>query len=268
MKRKLGMNCDCIRHGDLTKVETLELISQAGFECVFMNMNEPSVIGEVKKCADRLGLEFQFIHAPYKGSNRMWLEGDDYLPLQNGILESVDVAAENGIGMIVMHVTGGWHTPPLCDLGFSRYDKIVEYAGKKGIRIAFENVRKLGDHACMMQRYEDLSHVGFCYDTGHEHCYTETVPFIDLYHKRMWCTHLNDNLGRDHKDLEADGDFHYLPLDGTFDFQNMIRKMDHYGYNGSLMLEVFNTTRPEYKALSPEEYIRLAYRKLKSVSEL
>lgn len=268
MKRKLGMNCDCIRHGDLTKLETLELISQAGFECLFMNMNEPRVIEEVKNHADRLGMDFQFIHAPYKGSNRMWLEGDDYLPLQEGILEAADVAAANGIGMIVMHVTGGWHTPPLCDLGFSRYDRIVEHAEKKGVRVAFENVRKLGDHACMMQRYEELSHVGFCYDTGHEHCYTETVPFIDLYHERMWCTHLNDNLGRDHNDPEADGDFHYLPLDGSFDFQRMIRKMDHYGYGGSLMLEVFNTARPEYKELSPKEYIRLAYEKLKTVSEL
>lgn len=268
MKRKLGMNCDCIRFGELSKIETLELIREAGFDCTFMNMNERRVISEVKLYADRMGMDFEFIHAPYRGSNNMWLEGDAYLPLMNGILESVDCAEECGIGMIVMHVSGGWHTPPLCDRGFFRYDRIVEYAEKKGVRIAFENVRKLGDHASLMHRYAECAHVGFCYDTGHEHCYTETVPFIDLYHNRMWCTHLNDNLGRDHNDLEADGDFHYLPLDGTFDFKTMIRRMDRYGYGGSLMLEVFNTTKPEYKAMPPESYVRLAYEKLKTVSEL
>lgn len=268
MRRKLGLNCDCIRWGEISKTHTLELTKAAGFDSFFMNMCKRQVIAEAKDAGDRLGLEFEFIHAPYRGSNDMWKEGDGYLTLMNGILESVDAASETGVGMIIMHVSSGWHPPQVCDLGFSRFDRIVEYADKKGVRIAFENVRKLGDHAAIMHRYEDVQNVGFCYDSGHEHCYTETVPFIDLYHSRMWCTHLNDNLGRDHTDLEADGDFHFLPFDGTCDFKAMIERMDHYGYTGSLMLEVFNTTRPAYKEMTPEEYIQLAYHRVKRISEL
>ncbi len=268
MKRKLGLNCDCIRYGSLSKTETVDLIRDAGFECLFMNMNELAVISAVKEKAVQRGLSFEFIHAPFRGSNDMWMEGEAYLPLMNGILATIDAAAATEVGMVILHVSSGWHTPPLCDLGFSRFDRIVEYAGEKGIRLAFENVRKLGDHASILHRYAETPHVGFCYDSGHEHCYTETVPFIDLYHSRMWCTHLHDNLGRDHKDLEADGDFHYLPLDGTVDFQAMIRKMDRFGYQGSLMLEVFNTTQPQYRELSPEEFVRLAYERVKKVSEL
>lgn len=267
MNRKLGINCDCIRE-DIDTLETLALVHTIGFDSTFTKMSDRRLIAAIKNKTIEYGMDFEFIHAPFRGANVMWQAGEDYLPLFNGILETIDCADECDVDTIVMHVSSGWHTPPLCDVGFSRFDRIVEYADKHGVRIAFENVRKLGDHAAILHRYENVPHVGFCYDAGHEHCYTETVPFIDLYHARMWCTHLHDNLGRDHNDLEADGDFHYLPLDGTKDYKAMIDKMDRYGYTGSLMLEVFNSTKPEYQAMSPEAFIRLAYERVKTISAL
>ena len=268
MNRKFGINCDCIRNGKTPLVEVISICKEAGFNCLFSNQKDRKTMVEIKNKADSLGMPFEFIHAPFRGSNNMWLEGDEYLTLFNGIKESIDTAEENGIEGIVCHVSSGWHTPPLCDLGYKRFDELVEYAEKKKIKIAFENVRKLGDHASIMHRYVGNAYVGFCYDSGHENCYTETVPFIDLYHDRLWYTHLNDNVGRDHNDLEADGDFHYLPFDGTCDFHKMIDQMDKYNYKGSLTLEVFNDTKPEYKLLTAKEYIKLCYDRVSKINEL
>ena len=268
MKRKLGLNVDCIRFNPVPKTDVISMMSDVGFEACFSNMKERSLINEMKRKADSLGIEFEFIHAPYSGSNNIWKEGEECLPLINGIKESIDVAEENGISGIVCHVSSGWHTPPLCDIGFKRFDEIIEHAEKKKIKVAFENVRKLGDHASIMHRYFDNPLVGFCYDSGHEHCYTETVPFIDLYHSKLWYTHLNDNVGRDHNDMEADGDFHYLPFDGTVDFKKMIKQMDKYNFKGSLSLEVFNDTKLEYKELTPLEYIKICFERVKKISEL
>jgi len=269
VNRKLGMNCDCIRHGQWSHAQTLELMKELGFDNFFIENNgELEQIDEAKQVGDRLGLEFSFIHAPYKGVNELWMEGDGCRSLLDSIFRTADAARDNEVSTIICHVASGWHTPPLCDLGFSRFDEIVDYTGKQGVKVAFENVRKLGDLASIMHRYADVSHVGFCFDSGHEHCYTETVPFIDLYHSRMWCTHLHDNFGRDHNNLEADGDFHFLPFDGNYDFKTMIDRMDKYGYAAPLTLEVFNTTRQAYKEMTPEAFIRTAFDRAKRISLL
>ena len=70
----------------------------------------------LRKEADRLGLDYQFIHAPFKGINTFRTPGLDYLPL-----------------------------------------------------------------------YTQVENVGFCFDNGHEYCYTPKVKFINLYPDRMIC---------------------------------------------------------------------------------
>ena len=268
MERKLGINIDCLCFRKTDELTTLKLIRDVGFDCFFTNTYRDEAVAKIKEEADRLGLDFKFIHSPFRGINTFWEEGDGYLPLMNTIKESIDSASKCGINMIIMHTSSGWHPPKVCDLGLSRFDEIVDYATKRDVKVAFENLRKVGNHACLMERYEDNPLVGFCYDAGHEHCYTETVPYIDIYHRVMLTTHIADNLGRDRANLEADGDFHWLPFDGNCDYKKMIDKMDRFGYTDSLNLEVFNTTRPEYKEMTDEEFIKTAYDRIKKISLL
>ena len=268
MKRALGITCDCITQSGFSALDTLSIIKDTGFDCTFCGYENKDLINKNKNKADKLGLSFEFIHGPFKGVNNLWLIGDDYQPLMQQIKECIDSAQENAISTVVCHVSSSWHPPQPCDLGYSRFDQIVEHAEKRGVKIAFENTRKFGNHASIMHRYENNDNVGFCYDNGHEYCFTETVPFIDIYHKKMLCTHLHDNFGRDHNDLESTGDFHYLPFDGTFDYKTMINKMDKFNYSGSLTLEVFTNRKPEYMLLSPSKFIKLAYEKLKKITDL
>lgn len=266
MKRKLGLNVDCIIGADPRK--TLELAHQIGFESFFAGTRSRECLHDLKKRGDELGMDFEFLHAPFHGINDMWMPGMGYLTLYNGMKDSIDAAAECGIPTVITHVSSGWTPPQVNDLGLSRYDEIVLYAKEKGITVAFENLRMVGNLAVLVDRYEQMDNVMYCYDCGHEHCYTKTVSWLDIFTTRVCCTHIHDNMGRPFEDKVHDFDQHWLPFDGTIDYEKMMRKLDEYGYKGSLTLELNNGVREDYKAMSPEEFLRTAYERIKKISEL
>ena len=264
MERKLGINAGCLV--DVTELEALEKIKAAGFETFFTgSFRRDGGVPEIKKKADELGLIYEFIHAPFRGINEMWMPGLGYLTMFNAMKESIDAAAENGIPIVITHVSSGWTPPQVNDLGLSRYDDIVLYAKDRGITVAFENLRMLGNLACLVDRYEHMDNVKFCFDCGHEHCYTKTIKWMDIFTTKTCCTHIHDNMGRPFDDKTNDFDVHMLPFDGTYDYEQMMRKLDEYGYSGSLMLEV-GRNRPEYLAMSHEEFLATCYERIKKIS--
>ena len=267
MKRKLGINTDCLI-GLLDDVATLKLAHEIGFETITTSQISLSEVSALKENAEKLGVDFPFLHSPFGGINYMWMEGDSYRTVYDGIIESIDNAAACDVPAVVLHVSSGWQAPPVNDLGLSRYDALVEYSANKGVTLAFENLRMLGNLACLIDRYEHEDNVRFCYDCGHEHCYTKTVKWIDIFTNKLIATHIHDNHGRPFEDKTTDRDAHLLPFDGTFDYPDMMRRLDRYGYAGPLVLEVFRGSRSDYMALSAEEFLKTSYDRIKRISVL
>lgn len=262
MKRKLGILAECVIGEDVCL--TLERIANAGFETIFSNAVNIKAVEKVKNKADELNLETEFLHVPFANINSMWIPGESYKTIYNGMTETIDSAAACGINTIIAHVSSGWRPPEICDLGLKRYDDLVEYAEKKRVTVAFENLRKVGNISYFADRYESCDYVRFCYDCGHEHCYTETVCFPDIFRDKMICTHIHDNYGRN-REVTREPDLHLMPFDGNVDYSKMMRKLDEYGYTGSLMLEI--STAP-YPDKSPEEFISQAYACIKKISAM
>ena len=265
MKRKLGILANCLR--GVPAADALEKIKAAGFETFFTGDYKCGDVAEIKKKADELGLEYEFIHAPFTSINEMWMPGVGYLAVFNYMKESIDSAAANGVPVVITHVSSGWKAPQVNDLGLSRFDELVIYAREKGITLAFENLRLLGNLACLVDRYEKMDNVRFCFDCGHEHCYTKTVKIMDVFTNRVCCTHIHDNHGRPFYDKVNDFDEHLLPFDGSYDYGQMMRKLDEYGYAGSLMLEV-SQNREEYAKMSHEEFLSTCYDRILRISEM
>lgn len=267
IKRKLGMNAGALCSPQL---ENLEIMKKVGFDCFFSGAFHYDEVAALKEKADTLGLDFDFLHGPFQGRggiNAMWLSGLDYRQLFCDMKESIDSAAACGVPTVVIHVSSGWNAPQVNDLGLARYDELVLYAAEKGVQIAFENLRKLGNVAYFVDRYEHQPHVGFCFDCGHEHCYTPGVCWPDIYTNRLICTHLHDNHGPAKEGALEREDEHLLPFDGTYDFERMIQKLDEYGYTGSLMMEI-TQHKPQYEAMKPEEFAAEAYARIKKMSLL
>ena len=254
MRRKLGINIDCIVNQD--PVKTLIEAKKLGFDSFFTPLYSLEKTLEIKTKADELGMDFEFIHAPFDKINDMWKNEDgECLPYDNYIT-SIDVASKVGVRAIIVHLSSGWFCPEICDKGLARFDKLVEYAKEKGVIIAIENLRKKGNFAYMMDRYEKCDNVKFCYDVGHEHCYTANIDVMDICGERAIFTHVHDNRGRDKNNWYANHDEHKLPYDGSIDYQHVVNKLDEYGYTGSIMLEVFSSVYPD---LSGDEFLKTAY---------
>ena len=266
MKRKLGIVASCLI--GISELDALEMIKAAGFDAFFTGRSyKRKDVAEIKKKADELSLDYEFIHAPYRSINEMWMPGSGYLTVFEYMKESIDAAAENGVPVVITHVSSGWNAPQVNDLGLSRYDELVLYAKDRGITLAFENLRMLGNIACLADRYEKMDNVKFCFDCGHEHCYTKTVKMMDVFTDRVCCTHIHDNHGRPFDDKVNDFDEHLLPFDGNYDYEQMMRKLDEYGYSGSLMLEVAQRVG-EYNKLTCEEFLATCYERIKKISEM
>ena len=267
MNRKLGINTDCLC-GALDEISALTLAHDIGFEAITTSATSIDDISMLKNASCALGIDFPYIHSPFANINSMWTEGDGFHTVYNGIIQSIDSASACNIGAVVVHVSSGWKSPPVNDLGLSRFDALVEYAANKNVALAFENLRMLGNLACLADRYERVENVKFCYDCGHEHCYTKTVSWIDIFTNKIAATHIHDNPGRDFYDKVSDNDTHWLPFDGTFNYHAMMEKLDKYGYSGPLMLEVFKNAKADYQILSAEAFLSTAYERIKRISQL
>ena len=264
MKRKLGITASCLP--GISEYDALDFIKAAGFEMVFSESSDPDTICRLKEKCDALGLSLDFVHSPWRGINDFWMPCDAYLPLWQGIKDSIIGCERAGIPVAVCHVSSGWFPPPICDTGLARFDELVEFAGEHGVMIAFENLRKFGVLAAILERYEKNPKVGFCYDCGHEHCYTGSVRYLDLYGDKLLCTHLHDNHGRDPKDYWADGDEHLMPFDGNIDYADMMARIHKTPYTGALTLELVNEY--QYRTLGASEFLRIAYERLSRIASL
>lgn len=262
MKRKLGITCDLF--SDITPEETLPLIKKAGFDAYATSHTDMERVKRIKKIGDSLGLELDYIHAPFDRINEMWRRGLDYLPVSKAIKNTVDVAAENGVKTVVIHVSHRWKAPEINEIGIARFDEIIFYAAERNVNIAIENVYSIGNVAYFGDRYKNISNVGFCYDCGHEHCFTKTVSWLDVFPNNTLTVHINDNLGRGDK-KEGNNDMHQLPFDGDIDYTAMMKKLNRNKYEGALILEV---SKYGHEDLSNEEFLNLAYERLKRISEL
>ena len=265
MERKFGIVADCLY--DIDTIDALEKIKAAGFENFFTNEYKNSDVAKIKARADALGLTYEFIHAPFYSINEMWMPGLGYTVVFDYMKETIDAAANNGVPTVITHVSSGWNAPKVNDLGLSRFDELVLYAKERGVTLAFENLRMLGNLACLVDRYEGIDNVRFCFDCGHEHCYTKTVKLLDVFTNRLICTHIHDNHSRPLYDKTGNGDEHLLPFDGTYDYAQMMRKLDEYDYAGSLMLEVFQKNA-DYRNMSHEAFLATCFDRIQKISKM
>lgn len=259
MQRKFGLICE---NPTGTEEVSLELLKKYGFSNFFSETYDLEGVKKLRQKADELGLEYEFIHGPFHGINAMW-ESEETPEIYKELLKSIDVASAVKVQTVIVHVSSGWEAPKINDRGLSRYDSLVEYAKEKGVCLAFENLRKLGNVAYLLDRYERCENVGFCYDCGHEHCYTVTVPFAKLFGKKFLCTHLHDNFGLLYEGYN--GDDHLLPFDGNIDYKRVMDGLNEIHYQGSLMLEV---PFAHYPNMTAEEFVKTAYERVQKLSEL
>ena len=232
----------------------LPLIKQVGFDCIFTGDfakgadARACAVQTAEECA-RLGLRYESIHAPFDGINEMWRDGEKGDNMLCRLKNSIDICAMLGIPYTIVHLSSGENAPCVNDIGHARYDKLVEHAVNKGVTIAFENQRKLANLAFVMELYKDVKEVRFCWDVGHEACFTDGREFMPIFGDKLAYTHIHDNC------CIHNGDDHMIPFDGAIDFTRVASHLKRYaGEDVTLTLELrYHGTEPE------DAYIARAY---------
>lgn len=225
--QKIGFSLDSKYSAPMPEV--VRLLRECGFDAVSPLWQRDASLNDVVNTAVRCGLILQSLHGPLRGLPGMWSseEACSAAILQDH-LWAVDACAAYDIPVLVVHSWTGIHyTFREDDLHFDNFDRLVERAHSKGIKVAFENLEGAEYLDALMQRYRDCETVGFCWDSGHERCYTPARDFLKKYGARLLMTHLNDNLGVTHPEgvLQGTDDLHLLIGDGNTNWAATIGRL-------------------------------------------
>ena len=246
--------------------EMIPLIRSAGFDGFFTSY-KPGETKMIADAADKAGLLYQSVHAPFGSVHEMWLPGDQGDHVRDGLIACLNECRDAGVERVVMHAIIGMDRHEPTELGLIRFSRVVKRAEMIGINIAFENTEGEEFLAALMDRFRS-GYVGFCWDTGHEQCYNYGNDMTAKYGDRLVCTHLNDNLGMtDVDDMTWLDDSHLMPFDGITDWQSVADRLREHGYKGELTFELTRNSKPGknthdiYTHLDEFALLSLAYEK-------
>ena len=245
----IGDDCD----------EFLRLMMENGFTRTFVteNADTPWIAERVH----RAGISFDTLHAPFGArTNYIWQDGEDGEASKRELIHCLDVCVQVGAPIAVVHLSSGIKPPPVTDIGRRRFTELVEHAEKVGVKIAFENQRILSNIAWAFEAFETET-VGFCWDSGHEFCFTPGRQYMPLFGDRLICTHFHDN------HCVYNDDAHLIPFEGSSDFERVARQLRESCFGGTLMLEIIKS-RPAYIDTPIDEYLERAGRAARRLRDM
>lgn len=237
--------------------ETIVAIKEAGFDSVFVQWYnkdwEFSQQEQVDYCKE-LNLNIEFAHLGFKNINCIWNEGEEGDLYIKSFLNDFDKCIENGINLVVLHLTCGTIAPKPSIVGIKRIQKLADYAQKIGLRIAFENTKIFGYLEYVFDHIKN-DNIGVCYDAGHDHCHFNDKFNWNRFKGKIFAVHLHDN--------DSTDDQHLLPFDGNINWKNITAKLKTAGYNGPVTLE--SCYRNQYLDMNVKDFFKLSFERAKKL---
>lgn len=262
MKRKLG--CQVTGKTVEQKIENLRIMKDIGFDVFFtsVNVDDPAPTEKLLNAAANIGIELETIHALFTNINRMWYDDQSGEGTFKMLMDSLNFCADHDVPTMVMHESGNRIGPDVSMAGLGRFREIVQTANEKGVKIAIENLRRTNHIAFLFHNMRDLD-VYYCWDCGHELCYTPGVNHVALFPEKLACTHIHDNRGI------YMYDDHLLPFDGNTDWQKKADLIKASGYQGPLTMEIVRVGYDgRYADWTEEEYYKEAYKRISKFAKM
>ena len=251
--------------------QVIDILADTGFCAVSPVWQRGENLSVIIQQAQARNLTIQSLHGPLRGLPAMWQHDAEIArPILEDLLQSAADCAAAEIPILVVHSwTGLNYTFRKEDLCFDHFDKLVQQAERDGIIIAFENLEGPEYLAALMERYDRCPAVGFCWDSGHEQCFTPQWDFLTHYGNRLVMTHLNDNLGVTDPAGSFSGtdDLHLLPFDGKTDWDHTVSRLKAARQQEILNFEL--KIRPKgdrckldlYSKIPLQQYLQEAYQR-------
>ena len=268
--------CLGIGNFDASAEEQIAEFKKAGFDGFFIEWKRGMDMAKIRKTGDENDMYFQSVHAPFVNSKYLW---GNYLQTEDSIqelIECVHVCSDVDVPIMVMHAFIGFESHSPNNIGLHNFEKIVKEAERYGVKIAFENTEGEEYLDALMEYFKGCLNVGFCWDTGHELCYNKGRDMLKSYGSRLFCTHINDNLGvKDFNgNITAMDDLHLLPFDGIADWENIAKRLAQHNFQDCLTFELIKKSKPGrhendiYEKMSLSEYLAEAFKRACRIAAL
>ncbi len=239
------------KYKNIDTIRSLNAVKSAGFKDIFLpwyNKESTFFMNKVVKYIRKIELNIEFLHLEYGYINIIWKKGPLGWFLIERYKRRISFCKKNNIPMVILHITTGKRVPNYNQLGIKRLQKLVNYAEKKDIKIAFENNRFQGYLEYVFSNI-DSKNIGLCFDSGHYHVHFKDKFNFDFFKNRIFAVHLHDNNGS--------GDQHLYPFDGTINWEDTLKKLKEAKYEGPITLETLY--QKKYSNMNIEEFYQKAY---------
>jgi len=244
-------------------VELIKLIKKSGFHSVmtwwgdeFIQLNGPKE--NHPDIIRNNGLKIENIHLTFNGVNAIWVDSQSGQDILDLYLSYIDDCKIYEIPTAVMHVLEGENPPPFGQLGLDRFKRIIDRAEKNNINVAVENLNK-PEYLDYVLNGINSNRLRFCYDSGHEHCFTPDMEYLKKYSSKLIALHLHDNNGM--------RDQHLLPFCGTINWKHIMNSLREINYTGSLAFEI-EAQSNTIEGYTADDYLSEAMARAKKIMEL
>lgn len=250
-------------------IKQMDIVADVGWDGFFTGLEHEKGNFAIAKRAKELGLFYQSIHAPFTNCDKMWEPGVVGDWEENNLLRCIRHASDVGVELVVSHAIIGFDKFTPNDIGVERYGRVAEEAKKLGVRLAIENTEGDAYFDKVITSLKDNPYLGFCIDTGHEMCYNHSNDLIGKYADKLFCTHLNDNMGQTEENIFWHDDSHLMPFDGIANWEKIAERLNKAGYKRELTFELTSKNKPNrnthdrYNDLTINQFYALALEKAK-----
>lgn len=229
--------------------QTYKLFKQAGFEGIDFSFNKlgngtaidlenhVEKAKETKRLLDKYGLACNQSHAPFafKFGEQMDENNKNFLD----IVKSFEYASIIGAKCVVVHAVKMPVGEDFIEYNYKYYKTLEPYAKKYGVKIAVENLLNskfwLPAKLCGFINMLNSDVFCACVDVGH--CAIvgiEPESFIEGMEKdKIFCIHMHDTDGQI--------DRHWIPFQGSHNWENILNALAKYGFEVDMNLEVIHS---------------------------
>lgn len=229
--------------------KALEILKKAGFDGIDYSFNalgngsaidltnHISKAKDVKQMLDSIGLSCTQAHAPFeiKYGSKFNLDDKDF----SNMVRSLEFAAEIGVKQVVVHSINMPENTDFFDYNFEYYKSLEPYAKDCKVQIAVENLVNSifwrPNRLSHFIRLLDSSVFCACVDMGHAELMgippEEYVSGMDR--DILKCIHIHDT--------DSKVDRHWIPYQGLQNWDNIIKSLVEYGYDGEMNMEIIHS---------------------------
>lgn len=265
-KQKLGLGT--LGLPGMTVSDEIRAMKKVGFEAFFTEWYEGAPVEEWAKVGKECGMIYQSIHAPFGRAADIWGANDEKgNAAVKELCDCLDACRRADVPLMIAHAFIGFydHTPTA--IGLARFETVVDHAQKCNVKIALENTEGIEYLDALLTHFKGNDTVGFCWDSGHEMCYNYSEDLLARWGDRLFCTHINDNLGiRDFGgEITWIDDLHLLPFDGIGDWKANMDRLSIANTPEVLTFELSKYSKPDrrenaaYEAMDPMDYLTACY---------